>query len=259
MSGGERHRVFITGGASGIGLAIGRAFLAAGHAVTLADRNAERAEQSAAELQAEIGGERRAWSCFCDVVEAEGTTAAVERSAEAMGGLDAVIANAGVGVAKPFLEITPEEFEQVHAVNIRGVFHTLQAGARALMARDGGSLLVNASVTALRASAYRGAYGSSKAAAMNLAQIAAIELAPHGVRCNVICPGPVSTPLARSMHSEATQREWLSRLPMGRYGTPEEIAGIAVFLASPAAAYITGQAIAVDGGWSATGLMPPEA
>ncbi|GAB5469207.1 MAG: SDR family oxidoreductase [Rhodospirillales bacterium] len=252
------RKVFITGGASGIGLAMADAFLAAGAKVTLADRAAEQVEAARTQLQSGLGeSETRVWAMTADVVEAAALSQALSSAARAMEGLDVVIANAGIGVTKPFLDTTPEEFEAVHAVNIRGVFHTLRAGAREMIARGRpGVLLVNASVTALRASANRAAYGSSKAAAVNLAQIAAIELAPKGIRVNAICPGPVDTPLTQAMHDEATRQEWLGRVPQHRYGTPAEIASLAVFLASPAASYITGQAVAVDGGWTTAGLFP---
>ncbi len=255
---GKPQRVFITGGASGIGLAMAEAFLAQGALVTLADRAAEAAETARAGLQSALDEpEQRVWAMGADVVQAAELAQAVTAAARAMEGLDVVIANAGIGVVKPFLDTTPEEFEAVHAVNTRGVFHTLRAGAREMIARgQGGTLLVNASVTGLRASANRTAYGSSKAAVINLAQIAALELAPQGIRVNTICPGPVDTPLTREMHDPGTRHEWESRVPMHRYGSPAEIAALAVFLASPAASYITGQAIAVDGGWTSSGLLP---
>lgn len=251
------QRVFITGGASGIGLAMAQAFLEKGALVTLADRAADTAEQSRAELQSGLGATQRVWAMGVDVVQAAELAQAIAAAARAMEGLDVVIANAGIGIVKPFLDTTPEEYEAVHAVNSRGVFHTLRAAAREMIARgQGGCLLVNASVTGLRASANRTAYGTAKAAVVNLAQIAAAELAPKGIRVNAICPGPVDTPLTRQMHDPATRHEWESRIPMHRYGTPAEIAALAVFLASPSASYITGQAIAVDGGWTTTGLMP---
>ncbi len=253
----EGQGVFITGGATGIGLAMAEAFLASGAFVTLADRAIEAAKESRDRLQADLGGEQRVWALEVDVVDPSAVSDAVTAAARAMNGLDVVIANAGIGIVKPFLETTPEEYEQIHAVNSRGVFHTLLAGAKEMIARGRkGSLLVNASVTGLRASANRTAYGSAKAAVINLAQIAAAELAPQGLRVNVICPGPVDTPLTKVMHDPLTRQEWESRVPMQRYGTPAEIAALALFLASPAASYITGQAIAVDGGWTTTGLMP---
>ncbi len=252
------QRVFITGGASGLGLAMVEAFLAQGALVTIADRAAETAEAARARLQESLPEQDpRIWAIALDVVQAAEVAQAVTAAARAMDGLDVVIANAGIGITKPFLDTTPEEFEAVHAVNARGVFHTLRAGAREMIARGGGgAMIVNASVTGLRASANRTAYGTAKAAAVNLGQIAAIELASKDIRVNVICPGPVDTPMTQVMHDPATRAEWQTRLPMRRYGTPEEIAALAVFLASPAASYITGQAIAVDGGWTSTGLMP---
>ncbi len=260
MTDSDPQRVFITGGASGLGLAMVEAFLAEGAKVTIADRAAEEAEKARAKLRDGLSdASPRLWAMPLDVARAGEVDRVMSEAARAMEGLDVVIANAGIGITKPFLDTTPEEFEAVHAVNVRGVFHTLHAGAREMIARGrGGSLLVVSSVTGLRASANRTAYGSSKAAALNLGQIAAIELAGKDIRVNVICPGPVDTPMTRVMHDPATRAEWLNRLPMARYGTRAEIANLAVFLASPAASYITGQAIAVDGGWTSTGLMPTE-
>ncbi|MEO1191075.1 MAG: SDR family oxidoreductase [Pseudomonadota bacterium] len=249
------QQVFITGAASGIGLAMASAFVAEGAKVTLLDRDSDRVEAARADLAKEAGA--AVWAMTADVAEAAEMTQAIAAAARAMEGLDVVIANAGIGLTKPFLETTPEAFAAVHAVNIRGVFHTIWAGAREMIARgQAGSLLVNASVTGLRPSTERAAYGSSKAAAINLAQVAAIELAPQGLRVNAICPGPVATPLTEVMHDGPTRQEWETRVPMQRYGTPEEIADLAVFLASPRASYINGQAIAVDGGWTIAGLMP---
>ncbi len=206
----SKQRVLITGGASGIGLAMARAFLNDGAVVTLADRDIEQAELSRAALQSDLGeAEQRVWALGVDVVEADEVEQVVAEAARTMDGLDVVIANAGIGIVKTFLETTPEEYEAVHAVNSRGVFHSLRAGTLEMIAQDtGGALLVNASVTGLRASAYRTAYGSSKAAVINLTQIAALELASQGIRVNALCPGPVDTPLTREMHDSATRAEW---------------------------------------------------
>ena len=251
----EGKKVFITGAGAGIGKAIAKAFASAGATLVLADIDGRTAEATASMLR-ETGAD--CYGMVLDVSDPAAVANAVAAAAREMAGLDSVIANAGIALGKSFLDTTPEEFQRIHTVNLIGAFATLRAGAREMVARStqGGSLIAIASVTGLRGSANRVAYASSKAALINLVQTAAVELGPKGIRANAVCPGPIETPLVQELHTSGARAEWLSRLPQGRYGAPREVADLVLFLASEQASYINGQAIAIDGAWSATGLMP---
>lgn len=247
-------RVLVTGGASGIGLAISRAFANSGATVAIADRDAEGLARAVQEFE---GRGQRVHPYVCDVTHLDALEHVLQAASDRLDGLQAVVANAGLGLAKPFLETTTTDFERIYSVNVLSTFATFQLAAARMITRkvENGSLLAIASVTGLRACAERSAYGPAKAAVINLIQVIAVELAVHGIRANAICPGPVETPLIAKLHDRRVREQWLRNLPMRRYGSVDEIAELAVFLASPRASFITGQAICADGGWSTAGLM----
>ena len=173
------------------------------------------------------------------------------------GRLDALVNNAGIAVFKPLLDTTFDEWQQVLATNLNGPFLCTRAAA-ALMLRHGGGSVVNiASISGLRASTLRVAYGTSKAALIHLTRQQAAELGDIGIRVNCIAPGPVDTAMAKLEHSAAIRADYHDAIPLGRYGTPQEIAAAIGFLCSDAASYIHGQTLAVDGGFDATGIGLP--
>jgi NAD(P)-dependent dehydrogenase (short-subunit alcohol dehydrogenase family) len=177
-----------------------------------------------------------------------------------MGGLEILVNNAGIALQKPILEHEPADFERIFRVNLFGLFAALRAGAAWMVEHRTAGRIVNvASVAGLRGSTGRAAYGSSKAAVINLTQVAAQELAPHGITVNAIAPGPIETDMVRAVHTERTRAGWLREVPMGRYGEPADIAEAAAYLVSDSAGYVTGHVLAVDGGFAAAGLLVPQA
>lgn len=243
----------VTGAGRGIGLATARRFLAEGWRVALLDID----DALLGGAMAGIGQPEATLSLHCDVSDAAAIRAAVQRAATHFGRLDALVNNAGVAVFKPILETTPEEWSRVMAVNLNGPFLATQAAAP-LMAETGGGAVVNiTSISGLRASTLRVAYGTSKAALAHLTKQQAAELGALGIRVNAVAPGPVDTAMAKAVHTPEIRRDYHDAIPLNRYGLEEELAEAIFFLCGERASYITGQIIAVDGGFDATGIGLP--
>jgi NAD(P)-dependent dehydrogenase (short-subunit alcohol dehydrogenase family) len=243
VSGASRfsgRKVIVTGGGSGIGAATCRLLAAEGAAVTVLDRVADAAREVADEVDghAEV----------VDVRNSAAVTAAVDRAAEAMGGLTDLVNNAGVGLAKPLVDVTDKEWDLLVGVNLTGTFNCLRAAVPHLRRSGGGSIVNNASLTAIRPTPGEGPYSAAKAAVLNLTQTAAIELAPD-IRVNAVAPGMVHTPLTDIVVANPAWRAAAEAgTPLGRVGTAEEVAAVIAFLCSDAASYMTGQTVVVDGG-----------
>jgi NAD(P)-dependent dehydrogenase (short-subunit alcohol dehydrogenase family) len=183
--------------------------------------------------------------------------ASIDAIAKQFGRIDALVNNAGVAVFKPIGETTFEEFRHVLGTNLDGAFLCSQACVPYMKKAGGGAIVNIASISGLRASTLRVAYGTSKAALLHLTKQQAVELGTVGIRSNAVAPGPVDTEMAKLVHSVAIRSDYYDTIPMNRYGTPEEIANAVGFLCSPAAAFINGQCLAVDGGFDASGVGIP--
>jgi meso-butanediol dehydrogenase/(S,S)-butanediol dehydrogenase/diacetyl reductase len=243
----------ITGGARGIGLAIAQWFLEHGHRVALIDIDAE----TLAKTDALLNDSQHVLTLHCDVSNPQQVQTAVDHITATFGRIDALVNNAGVAVFKPIGETSFEEWRHVLGTNLDGAFLCTQACTPAMIKNGGGSIVNIASISGLRASTLRVAYGTSKAALIHLTKQQAVELGNVGIRVNAIAPGPVETEMAKLVHSVAIRSDYYDTIPLNRYGTTEEIASVVGFLCSPAASYVNGQVLAVDGGFESAGVGLP--
>jgi len=193
----------------------------------------------------------------CDVSDTDAVASALAKIERRFGRLDALINNAGVAVFTPVMETSDADWERVLAVNLTGPFLCTKA-AVPLMRKHGGGAIVNiTSISGLRASTLRSAYGTSKAGLAHLTKQLAVELAELGIRVNGVAPGPVDTAMAKAVHSAEIRADYHDAIPLNRYGLEEELAEAVYFLCSDRASYITGQILAVDGGFDAAGIGLP--
>jgi len=239
----------ITGAARGIGLATAHRFLEDGWNVALLDRDR-------AELEAVAETLPTALPIFADVSIAADAARAVEEAATRFGSVDVLVNNAGVAEFLPVEETDFVRWRRVMETNLDGVFLMSQA-ALAELKKTKGAIVNIASISGLRASTLRLAYGASKAAVIHVTKQLAVELGEHGIRVNCVAPGPVYTKLAAAVHSPEIITAYFDAIPLNRYGKESEIAEVIHFLCSPRASYVTGQCIAVDGGFEASGVGLP--
>jgi 3-oxoacyl-[acyl-carrier protein] reductase len=234
----------VTGGTRGIGLATCRALAAAGATVVLTGRDEQtavlRAKELAADLAATVDGVE------LDVTDSAAVSAVVRGVARRHGRLDVVVANAGVLADALLGMITDELVATMLGTNVAGTINTVQAAARAMM-RGGGSIVVLASVVGERGNAGQTAYAASKAAVATVARSAAKELGRYGIRVNAVAPGVIDTDMTAHLPADVLARR-VADTPLGRLGTPADVAGVIRFLAGDGAAFVTGQVLGVDGG-----------
>ncbi|MGI9373836.1 MAG: SDR family NAD(P)-dependent oxidoreductase [Hyphomicrobiales bacterium] len=243
--------VVITGAARGIGLACATRFAQEGAKVVLSDIEEDAGEAAAEDLR-EAGHE--AIFISCDVAERLDVRNLVKEAVSTYGAIDVLVNNAGIIIGAEFLDLTEEDFDKVLAVNLKGAFLVGQAVARQMVKqleddRAPGSIINMSSINAVFAIANQVPYTISKGGLNQLTKVMALSLADKGIRVNAIGPGSIMTEILKAVaDDEEARNKILSRTPMGRIGTPEEIAGVAAFLASDDASYITGQTIYADGG-----------
>jgi len=239
----------VTGAARGIGLATTKLFLAEGRRVAMIDRDADVLVEEAAKLKGVV-------PLVADISDPQQVTEMVAKAKAAFGQIDALVNNAGIADFGPIEETDFARWRRVMETNLDGVFLTSQACIPHL--RETRGAIVNiASISGLRASTLRVAYGTSKAAVIQLTLQQAVELGEHGIRANVVAPGPVRTKLAMAVHTKEIIEAYHDALPLNRYGTEDEIGNVIVFLCSDKASFVTGQLIASDGGFEATGIGLP--
>jgi NAD(P)-dependent dehydrogenase (short-subunit alcohol dehydrogenase family) len=243
----------VTGGARGIGLAIAQRFLAEGYRVALLDIDRKTLAATAKRLADPV----RVLALPCDVSDEKQVKAAARMVVARVGRIDALVNNPGIAILKPVLDTKFAEWQRVLDVNLNGAFLCTHACAPAMLRGGGGAVVNIASISGLRASTLRVAYGTSKAALIQLTKQYAVELGTAGIRVNCVAPGPVDTAMAKLVHSVAIRQDYHDVIPLNRYGTPEEIAATVVFLCSEDASYINGQTLAADGGFEAMGVGLP--
>jgi len=250
MRGLKGKRVLITGGASGIGAATAARFLDEGARVCVLDRDAQAC---AAILDSRKAGPALSGALDADVSSLAQVEAALAETVRRMGGLDVLVNNAGISIRHKFLDITPEEWAKVIAINLTGMFYVAQAVARHMMEASGGVILQTASTNGVVGYPYYADYNASKAGVIALTKAMALELAPK-VRVIAVAPGYVLTPMQRAEYTDAMLDEVDRKIPLGRHAQPEEVAALFAFLASDDARYISGHVYTIDGAETIGGL-----
>jgi NAD(P)-dependent dehydrogenase (short-subunit alcohol dehydrogenase family) len=243
----------VTGAARGIGLATARRFLAEGWRVALLDIEGELLKGAVAD----IADPDNTLALTCDVSDAAGVAAAIDAIGKRFGRLDALVNNAGIAVFTPIMETSDADWSRVMEVNLTGPFLCTKAAVPVMREQGGGAIVNITSISGLRASTLRSAYGTSKAGLAHLTKQLAVELASIGIRVNAVAPGPVETAMARAVHSPEIRADYHDAIPLNRYGLEEELAEAIFFLCSDRSSYITGQVLAVDGGFDAAGIGLP--
>ncbi len=253
MTPSPRKVALVTGAARGIGLATAKRFLAEGWRVALLDIENDLLQGA----MVEIANPEHTLALNCDVSDASAVAAAIDTLDKHFGRLDALVNNAGVAVFAPLLETSDADWNRILAVNLTGPFLCTKAAA-SLMREHGGGTIVNiTSISAVRASTLRSAYGTSKAGLAHLTKQLAVELASLGIRVNAVAPGPVDTAMAKAVHTAEIRADYHDAIPLNRYGLEAELAEAIFFLSCERSSYITGQILAVDGGFDAAGIGLP--
>ncbi|HZO88007.1 MAG TPA: SDR family NAD(P)-dependent oxidoreductase [Chthonomonadaceae bacterium] len=240
----------VTGGSKGLGRAMALALAEAGADIALCSRHGEEAEVAAREIAEATG--RRAVGFEADVTD-RASVAQLKRDCEAaLGKVDILVNNAGINIRKSLSELAEEDWDAVVDISVKGSFLCSQAFMPAMMERKWGRIVMLGSTLSFISLPGRAPYASAKAGLLGLTRTLALEGGPHGVTVNCLCPGPFETPMNRVlMNDPATFQAFLAKIPVGRWGQPEELGGAIVFLCSPASAFVTGTSLLIDGGWTA--------
>jgi NAD(P)-dependent dehydrogenase (short-subunit alcohol dehydrogenase family) len=242
----EGRTIIVAGGAGGLGRPLAEGLVQRGARVLVADIDERAAGETAAALCARGG---TADAAALDVVSSTSCDAAVARAVAKWGRLDGLVNASGVYRVAPALELEERDWERTIDINLTGAFRLARAAGKVMVAQGRGTIVTLASVSSAVSNPRYAAYAASKAAVAHLTRVLAVEWAPHGVTVNAIGPAAIPTPLSQPIFADERQRQAaLARIPMGRFGTPEDLVGAAVFLLSPAGAFVTGQILFVDGG-----------
>ena len=239
----------VTGAARGIGLATTRQFLTKGWRVAMVDWDGDELALSAKSLENVI-------TLTYDISQTQDVARIVSQTLDTFGQIDALVNNAGIADFGPIEQTDFERWRKVMSINLDGTFLMSEAATEALK-KTKGAIVNIGSISGLRASTLRVAYGTSKAAVIHLTKQQAVELGEYGIRANCVCPGPVRTKLAMAVHTQDIIDSYHDAIPLNRYGSEDEIASVITFLCSSKASYVTGQIIASDGGFESTGVGLP--
>jgi 3-oxoacyl-[acyl-carrier protein] reductase len=240
----------ITGGASGIGLATAKKLSQYGAIIIIADQNIDNKEKAMNALQTNDN-----LFLQVDVSKPESVTNMIKEIINKYNRIDILIHSAGIGVEKLFLETTTNEWNKIINIDLSGTFYCAQACAKEMVKQQYGRIVSLASTAGIRGGTGRAAYGAAKGGVIALTKVMAVELAQYNITVNALAPGAIETELVAKMHSAETRKVYKASIPMNRYGTPEETANAAIFLASDNAKYITGQILGVDGGFLSAGII----
>jgi NAD(P)-dependent dehydrogenase (short-subunit alcohol dehydrogenase family) len=250
MGADQRKVAFVTGASSGIGRATAAAFVSRGYATVLADRD----EQAGRKAEVELKGAGECVFIPCDVTDDDAVRRAVEQTVERYGRLDAAFNGAGIDgeQGKTTAECSPENWSRVLAVDLTGVWSCMRHQIPQMLKTGGGAIVNCASVAGLVAAPFCGAYAAAKHGVVGLTKAAALEYARQGIRVNAVCPGMIDTPMSRAGIPPELRDALLAQTAIGRMGEPEEVAAAVLWLCDGAPGFLTGQAIAIDGAWTAS-------
>ncbi|KIC39058.1 hypothetical protein RA27_18100 [Ruegeria sp. ANG-R] len=248
----QGHTAIVTGGASGIGLATVEMLAKLGANIVIADLNDDAGNEVVSKLTA-TGSQ--ALFHRTNVAEADDVNALISATLERFGSLEILMHFAGIGLEQHALDTTRENWDRIIGINLTGSFLVMQAAGRAMVDKGYGRIVAMSSIAGIRGGTGRTAYGASKGGVAAMMRVMSMEWAKSGVTVNALAPGAIETALVKKMHDQETRRAYLAGIPMDRYGTPEEVAAAAVYLALPQSSYITGVNLAVDGGFEAAGVI----
>jgi NAD(P)-dependent dehydrogenase (short-subunit alcohol dehydrogenase family) len=240
----------VTGGGRGIGFGIAKALAGAGSDMVLVARTASQLREAADVISKEYG--RQVETISADLSDPDSLKGIISQTISRFGRIDVLVNNAGSNIRKSYLEVTPEEYDTIMQIQLKSAYFLAQAAAKEMVKAGQGKIINLASLTSKIAVPNISIYGTAKGGIFSLTKAMAVELAAHSINVNAVAPGYVRTFMTEAAFADKERCEWmLSRIPLGKFGTPEDIGNTALFLASPASDYITGEVIFVDGGWMA--------